>query len=121
MSALVESDVAQTGTRLVRHIAALKQLHKAGLTPSFGDVDQLFELGDELGRALMELPAVAPAQRCSRGRCTNHAEELIGNLLYCPTCAATVRRLLRDLDAFGIHPVSAPWPHSAAPAAEGGR
>lgn len=111
VSALAPS-AREAGARLVRHIAGLKQLHKAGLTPFFGDVDELFDLAAALDYALGDLPSLPTTPRCARGPCTEDAVEAIGEQVYCRSCAASVRRLLRDIEAFGIRPVLAPWPRS---------
>lgn len=86
-------------TELVALIAQLKQQHKSGFTPTFGQIDDLFDYGERLGVALQAGSEFTPAPVCTHRGCGNHAFLKIGGMPYCPRHAPDARELLQSLQA----------------------
>ncbi len=84
-------------TALVALIAQLKHQHKAGITPSYGQVDDLFDLGDRLHVALQAGAPLAAAPSCTHAGCDHHAFVEIAGMPYCAPHAADARDLLESL------------------------
>jgi len=97
------SPVIDQARQLVAHIKALKGLHRASLTPTFGQVETMFDLTDDLERLLDAGVAVERAARpCTRPRCGLDATTMVGSYPYCAGCGDQARALLRSLEAFGV-------------------
>lgn len=100
--------------QLCAHVAALKQQHRAGITPSYGQVEDLFDFGERLSQVLDSGEATPPPlPRCSNESCAAPATTTIAGQAYCGTCAHAVRQLLRDLEGFKLHTVRMDWPRHA--------
>lgn len=80
---------------LVSLIGHLKQQHKAGITPSYGQVDDLFDLGERLGVALQA--GITVGNDCTVPGCQYAAGEEVSGLLYCHAHAQEARQMLDAL------------------------
>jgi hypothetical protein len=79
------SDLLQNvGHQTVAAIGRLKGMHRAGLTPTYGQIEELFELGDQLDVALK---LANPALPCSIGSCGRPAAKYLHDRPFCARCA----------------------------------
>lgn len=82
--------------QLCDHIDLLRKQHKAGLTPSFGQIDDLFELSDQL-RAAARASATPAALVCSVRGCLQDAGALVAGKPYCRVHGRQVGEVLSSL------------------------
>lgn len=106
-----------------RQIAMLEQQHRAGITPSYGQVENLFDLGRLLGDAAeADRAAAAPRTpvvvsrpvpaRCSRPGChpLTTEREVIDGQSWCPSCAVDLQLLHRSAARMGVAVTRVRWP-----------
>lgn len=109
---------------LVTHIRQLRQQHKAGITPTYGQIDDLFDLGERLEG---EIRTTEPTMPCALpAGCTTPATERVGTATYCARHAQALRALtqlvVEDADSIAIARLCdmergrAPWPAAVAEA-----
>lgn len=84
-------------TDLVALIAQLKQQHKAGITPSYGQVDGLFELGERLGVSLQAGSLIASQPDCTVVLCVVPAVADVAGRPFCAPHAVEARSLLEQM------------------------
>lgn len=107
--------LSESARLLCGQIKQLKCVHRAGLTPSFGQVEELFDRADDLERLLGSAPAERTARACTRPTCAQDATTMVGTLPYCQRCGEAARALLKNLESFGVSaPVSVFWPAGAS-------
>lgn len=101
----------ETAHLLCDHVRLLERQHRAGITPSYGQVEDLFDLARRLDTSLdAGAPLVgAPTARCARPGCGEVATVPIGPFAYCAPCAVQFRMLLQQLQAFGLD-ARTTWP-----------
>jgi len=108
MSAAAMSDTAR---QLCAHIKALKAVHRAGLTPSFGQVEELFDRAADLDQLLGPASVAHQVRVCTRPSCGCAATTMVGASPLCQACGDVARTLLRNLESLGVAaPVSVRWP-----------
>jgi len=76
---------------VVTAITRLEQIHRAGLQPSFGQVEDLFDLGRRLEFAIQVTPPTLPC--ALPGGCSSPATEAVGKGRYCTKHAQALRAL----------------------------
>ncbi|MGE3519245.1 MAG: hypothetical protein AB7J63_09865 [Vicinamibacterales bacterium] len=84
--------------QLCDHIDLLRKQHRAAINPSFGQVDELFELGDQVrasvrARAVVSEP-LTPLTPCSVPACPYEAPMLVQEKSYCLRHGQEARTLL---------------------------
>jgi len=107
MSAATVRAAAQ---HLCAHVRLLKSVHKAGLTPSFGQVEDLFDLADGLEQVIDSLGVDQAVRSCTRPECAAAATSVVAGRPYCDPCGAAVRKLLKQVEGFGLETVRGNWP-----------
>lgn len=86
-------------TQLCDHVALLKKQHKSGVTPTFGQVDDLFDMADRLQHALDTGGALEdPALTCTVRGCPALALAMTNGHPYCESHAREVSHLLTSLN-----------------------
>lgn len=118
------SSVIDVRQLLVNHIRTLRQQHKAGINPTYGQIDDLFDYAERLE---VEIRLSVPTMPCSLpGGCASPATERVGAAHYCGKhgqALRTVTRLVEE-DAPNIALARladmergrAPWPETLADA-----
>lgn len=111
----------EVGHQLVGNLRRLKQQHSAGITPTFGQVEELFDLGEQLDVAIR---LSEPALPCSIDTCRRAAATKVHSRPYCERCARALQAVTTQVaqDAPEIARARleamvrgrAPWPASAA-------
>lgn len=108
---------------LCAQVRKLRAMHKAGLTPPFGELDRLFDLGEQLEDSVMLLPesAFQPARfetrACSAPGCVAQdmrAWRTVNGRDYCEAHGLQVHHALLSLGRL------APQAHAAAVREMGG-
>lgn len=118
--------VVDLAEQLCEHIALLKRQHKSGTTPSFGQVDDLFDLGDRLFTAIQASPRITERElrpvACSVRGCFASGNTLTHGLPFCSAHARVVIETMKSLQGLmpelHAHISRVAWPtapHSAAP------
>lgn len=83
------SDNVDVRQLLVAHIRTLRSQHKAGINPTYGQVEDLFDYAERLD---MEIRLSEPTMPCSLpGGCSAPATERIGKAAYCGKHAQALR------------------------------
>jgi hypothetical protein len=113
------------GHQLVGTIRRLKAQHASGITPSFGQVEALFDLGEQLDTAIR---LSEPSLPCATG-CGRPAARKVETRPYCARCAQALdvvtAQIAQDAPELARQRVDAmvqrrePWP--AAVTSEGAR
>lgn len=108
---------------LCEQVRKLRAMHKAGLTPPFGELDRLFDLGEQLEDSVMLLPESAfqpsPAvtSACSAPGCASQrlrAWRTVNGRDYCEPHGLQIQHALLSLGRL------APQAHAAAVREMGG-
>lgn len=120
------SHLNEVGLLLVRTIRTIRGQHKAGIPPSFGQIDDLFDLGERLSTELQIADPESARVACSIGDCKRVAETRLVGQPYCRRCAdaldAATMQIHSDAPQLARERVAAmvagrvPWPK--APAAD---
>lgn len=106
---------------LCRHIRTLKAQHKAGITPHFGQLDDLFDLGEQLEESVLLLPVAACQPKatqpipCSAPGCVTRLVNMrVNGRCYCRAHGIQMEAALNALGRL------APTLHAAVVAGETG-
>lgn len=87
--------------QLCDHIDLLRKQHRAAINPSFGQIDELFELCDQVRAAVRAGVTVGepvpPVTRCHVRACPHAAPMLVEGKPYCLRHGQDVRVLLGSL------------------------
>jgi hypothetical protein len=112
---------AQTSLLLCDLVDLLRKQHRAGITPSFGQVDELFELSDRL-RLEASVDPVDVRRRCSVPGCDTPVMDVAivagSGKPYCAPHASALRLALATADRLmpgvvDVRMVRTDWPIAA--------
>lgn len=84
----VRSQLYDLARAVADHIELLKRQIRSDVTPTLGQVEELFDLGE---RIAVELMLNEPTLPCSIAQCSRPAVAHIGSRPYCVRCAKALR------------------------------